>query len=248
MAQGAKKMTQINDLRAACVAALFFSLTHSQLALAADWSITQTSNVSAPTTQLTQDGVSNSQQGINGVVLDADNDSLSNSTQTANLAGADLELEQIGDDSNNNVQAVNLASAQSIEGLSQQVIGFNEIQISSDSVSGSDNTQALNYASAATNISNLTQAVTGVTVIANNGVVGSVQALNYAEAATYSGTLEQSVSLDVLDVTSLNGGEVRVNSVQGNLNGLTSPLIQNVNITNLVVNPGSTYVMNHVSP
>ncbi len=231
--------------RAALAAALFFSF--SELACAADWTVTQTSDVSSATTRLTQNGVSDSRQGVNGIVLDVDNDSLSNSIQTANLSGADLELEQTGLNTNANVQAVNLASAQSLDGLTQQVSGFDEIRISSNATSGTGNTQALNYAFTTTNINNLTQIVSGGNLIANNGSVGSVQALNYAEAATFTGNLQQSFTLDNLDVTNPGGGEVRLNSVEGDTSGLTSPLIQNANITTLVVRSGSTYVLNHVS-
>lgn len=230
--------------RAALVAALLFY----QTAWGSDWQVVQTTTMSAPSTTLTQENVSSSQQAVNGIVLDASNDSLSNSTQSATAAGGDLALEQTGLNTNANVQAVNLVSAESLDNVTQTVSGFNSVQINQSSLSGSDNVQALNYASSTGDTRDLSQFVNGASVVVNSSLAGNMQALNYTQASTYSGSLEQSVTLGTFEVRNLGGGEVYVNSIQGDISGLNGPVIQSTNIGTVVVNEGSAYIMNHIAP
>ena len=237
-------MIQLLSSRAALVAALIFYQTAS----GADWEVVQTTTISAPSTTLSQVNVSSSNQAVNGIMLDVNNDSLSNSTQSLTAAGGDLTLEQTGLNTNANVQAVNLASAQSLDNVTQTVSGFNSVQISQSSQSGSGNVQALNYASSTGDTRDLSQFVTGTSVVASSSVAGNMQALNYTQASTYSGGLEQSVTLDTFEVSNLGGGEVYINSIQGDISGLNGPVIQSTNIGTVTVTDGSTYIMNHIAP
>jgi len=236
-------MTHQFNNRAVLVAALVFQ----QTAFGADWAVTQTVSNSTAATDLRQVNASGSQQAINGIVLDVDNDSLSNSSQSFIAGGGNLSLEQTGAETSSNVQAVNLVSAQSLDNVAQVVSGFNTLEINHTSASGSANTQALNYASSADNANDLSQIVSGTSAFLSSNAVGNVQAINFTQAATYSGSLEQSVTLETYEVNSLGGGQSYVNSIQGDISGVTGTVVQTTNIGTVNVSQGSTFVMNHIA-
>jgi len=237
-------MTYKHNFRAVLVAALIFQ----QVAFSADWSVTQTTSSSATSADLLQTNASVSRQAINGIVLDLDNDSVADSTQSFTSTDGDLSLVQTGPETNSSVQAVNLVSAQSLDNVTQLVSGFNTLEITHTSLSGGGNTQALNYASSVDNTSNLSQIVSGTSALLSSDAAGNIQALNFTQAASYNGSLEQSVTLDTFEVTNLGGGQTYVNSIQGDISGVTGAVIQNTNIGTVTVNPGSAYIMNHIAP
>lgn len=227
--------------------AMMATLICCQSAVSADWAVIQTTS-SSSVTVLNQDNTIDSEQAINGVILDDENDDLVDSNQTVSATGNDLSLEQTGLNTNSNVQAVNLASAQTLDTLTQEVSGFNSVQINHNSASGASNVQALNYARSSGDTRNLSQLVNGTSVIMNSNAVGNIQALNYSEATGYSGSLEQTVNLETLDITNLDGTEALINSVQGDLSGLSTPLVQTSNIGTLKVNGQTTVILSHIKP
>lgn len=220
----------------------------SQSALSADWNVIQTSNVGGSNPVLTQNQTSSSTQAINGIVLDTANDSIRDSSQTTTLSGNSISLTQSGAGTNSNVQAVNVASANSITNLTQQVSGLNEVQIEQNSTSGAGNVQALNYAIASGNTDNLSQSVNGNSLTLSTSLAGNIQAVNYSESASYTGSLTQNATITNVDVTNLGGNATRINSVQGDVGGLSTPLSQTTALGTVTVNGGSTLILNHVAP
>lgn len=215
---------------------------------AADWNVTQTSNVVVSSSSLNQGGAGSSQQALNGVVVDTANDDVSSVSQTSNIAGGDLSLTQTGANTNGSVQALNLVSARSIDGLTQTVTGVGTANMVQDANLGGGNVQALNYALSATNTADLTQTVDGNQVTAVNSSSGNVQAINYAESATYTGELVQDTTLLTLDATNLGGTDVRVNSIKGDVSGVSSPVSQSATIGTLTVSGATTVILNHIEP
>jgi hypothetical protein len=227
--------------------ALAASLAVTNVATAADWDVTQTSTVAA-TTSLTQNGSASSNQAINAVVLDTANDSINAGHQTAVLSGNTVSLTQKGASISGSVQTINLASANNISGLTQEVSGVQSAAMSIESTAGTGNVQAFNYALAAGTIHNLTQTVSGQTLTMDSLKVGNVQAVNYAKAATYSGSFEQTTTLGTLDYRNVcftGCSDIRVNSVKGNTTVLAQPVNQTATITTLTVR-GGNIILNHV--
>ena len=226
---------------------LAFNFVCLSSAFAADWNITQASTLSVAAPELTQTNASSSTQAINGVVLDESNDDIVGARQSINAAGMSVSLTQAGVGTNDSLQALNVASARSISGLSQEVNGLDSAQLNIESTAGSGNVQALNYSHAEGDTANLTQSLSGTSMVTVNNSSGNVQAANYAESATYSGDLLQVTTLNTLDVTNLGGTGMRVNSVQGDTSGTTS-VTQTSTIGTVTVNGPSTIVINHVGP
>jgi hypothetical protein len=232
-------MAYINKIAAT---SLVLNLSLSSFAYSADWEVVQTSNLSTAVPILTQENAGSSNQALNGIVLDNANDGIVNATQSVNVAGVNVSLEQTGASTNDSVQALNLASAKSVTGLTQDVSGIDSAQLAMDATTGTGNVQALNYSQADGNTADLSQSVTGTTVTAVNSSTGNIQAINYAESGTYSGDLSQ-----VTTLTTLDGSDgMRVNSIQGDVSGVTT-LTQTATIGTLVVN-GNTVVISHVGP
>jgi hypothetical protein len=237
----------MNDFYKIVTSLVVISLGFTNSALAADWSIAQTSILSVGAPELTQTNVASSTQALNGVVLDESNDDLVNGSQSIDVGGTSLSLTQSGASTNDSVQALNMASAKSISGLTQEVTGFDSVQLTLESTTGAGNVQALNYSRAEGDTANLTQSLSGTSMIAVNDSSGNVQAANYAESDTYSGDLLQVTTLSTLNVTNLGGTDMRVNSVQGDTSGTTS-VTQTSSIGTITVSGPSTVIINHVGP
>lgn len=229
------------------ITSVVFSMNFSSSAFAADWNVTQASTLSVSAAELQQTNTASSIQAVNGVVLDDSNDDLVNTRQSINAAGMSVSLTQTGASTNDSVQALNVASARSISGLAQEVSGLDSAELTLESTAGSGNVQALNYSRADGDTANLTQSLSGTSMITVNDSSGNVQAANYAESDTYSGDLLQVTTLSTLNVTNLGGTDMRVNSVQGDTSGATS-VTQTSNIGTVTVNGPSTVVINHVGP
>lgn len=237
----------MNGIYKLALASMAFNFAYFSSAFAADWNITQATTLSVAAPELTQTNATESIQAINGVVLDESNDDIVNARQSINAAGSSVSLTQSGVGTNDSVQALNVASARSISGLTQEVIGLDSAQLTMEPTAGSGNVQALNYSRAEGDTENLTQSLSGTSMITVNNSSGNVQAANYAESGTYSGDLLQVTTLNTLDVTNLGGTDMRVNSVQGDTSGATS-VTQTSNIGTVTVNGPSTVVINHVGP
>lgn len=232
-------------------------------AQAADWTVKQTTTLSGAVISLTQGGTTDSQQALNAIILDSANDSLTASSQQATFGNQDFSLTQTyqpGESPNSNVQAINLASAKSIDGLTQSASGFRKATLSQRMLVGANNVQAINYAVATDVINNTTQTVTGGTIELNKPAAvdpSNVQAVNYLRADRYTGTIRQRVDLtDALMQTGYTAGQsgtIRVNSLQGDTSA--AQVTQDVTVRNIVVrasgdisDPSSTVIINYIAP
>lgn len=239
------------------LAILLILIPASQGASAADWTILQTANISAPTFSMSQRESESSRQAVNSSVLGAD-DALSSVTQTTTFNTSNFTLTQSGSGASENVQAINLASAPSIAELEQTVENFATATLTQD-ITGSSNTQAINYAVAVDTISDATQEVRGNTITVTKEATtpaGNIQAVNYMQAQRYTGTISQTLdltqSLTPNDLSVRNSG-IRINSINGDISDATA-VSQTVKVRSVEVNSGdfsdafSTVILNHISP
>lgn len=221
----------------------------------ADWVLSQTTIVTATSTsELSQHNLQNSEQAINGVALATSEDSLSALTQNATISAFELHLEQSGNTSDGNVQAVNFARAQSMQQLTQSVTqtSGNTVLHQDLGVSSNTNAQAINYALASGNIQDFNQSFIGDALTLEKTAttpVSNLQAVNYARARSYSGNVRQSVNVQSLNVANAIGGttDVRVNSLRGDssaANVMQSVIIQGTLLVDPSTVPG--VVLNHI--
>ena len=223
---------------------LICMLLGAQAIRAADWDVTQAVNVLGSNPQLTQSDADGSSQALNGVRLI--DDDLVNSTQSANLSGSTVTLRQTGASAAGNRQSINLASAENIDTLNQSVSGFSNLAVINDATTATNNVQAANVAISAGDISNLTQTVTGGDVNLVSNSVNTVQSVNFAEANTYQGTLQQSAILNNVTYSNAGGTGVRINSITGDVSGVTNSPIQTTSIGTVTVVGSGTIVINHL--
>ncbi|ORU91733.1 MAG: hypothetical protein A6F72_03075 [Cycloclasticus sp. symbiont of Poecilosclerida sp. N] len=187
-------------------------------ALAADWTVTQTATIETAAPDLKQGNatnVSNSEQAINGIALNTDEDSLaSGSSQLATLTSiTSLNLTQ-GPNVDGSSQAINYLEAQNVgtgsggTTVTQTVTSESTATTLTQEVGsggGVGNVQALNIgkASGTGTINNLNQVITesGTLSLIQNAVVSAenVQAVNYAFGQTIgvddANKLEQATSV-----------------------------------------------------
>lgn len=219
-------------------------------ALAAEWNVTQTTDIANGTVTFEQGRAAtnnNARQGLNVINVAPAGDSVSDTTQTVTFSsGAVFNITQSGSGSGN-VQSANYVAARGLSNLTQAVTGLSATM--TQNVTGSNNIQALNYARSTTTASNVSQEVSGTQVTMDNSAVpagssGNAQYLNYLHATgNATGTLEQSVTLDTLTITGSASGST--NPRQG-VNIILAPnpavvsastgISQNATITTLNVN------------
>ncbi|RBP51227.1 hypothetical protein [Arenicella xantha] len=221
---------------------------NSRMTFAADWNVDQTTSIAAESPSLIQHDTNVSFQAINGIALDVGNDDLSNSNQTTTLAGNNIAISQTGTNTSSSVQALNSITAHSMRDISQSVAGFNTVAMTQTGALSGGNIQAFNYAHASTTIENLSQSTSGAEWTVSNGNIGSTQAVNYAQANRYTGSLEQSTILTTVNAAITGGLTTRINSVQGSIIGLSTPIMQSARIGTLNIVGRGTVIINHVAP
>lgn len=223
--------------------------------VAADWVLDQTSTITAATVELSQQNSSSSYQGLNGVQLAVGEDSVASLIQRATIGATELTLTQGGAMANSNVQSVNIASAQSINQLTQTVMQpSGSATLRQSMATGSGNIQAINYAFANGTITTANQSFTGQSLTlekAENTALGNIQAVNYLNANQYSGTISQLVTVDSLTYENRPGGagDIRINSLQGTTGN--ADITQTVTVRGiLTIDPASatSVIINHIAP
>ena len=253
--------SKANSLRAGFVnsrlkmplfAALFAALfAVSSGLMAADWVISQDATISAAHTSLTQRNTTDARQAVNGASVEYTKDSLTNLVQTVNSNGAQLELTQGGDPTNDSIQAINFASANEILDASQHAShSGGDITLLQDMSVGSDNIQAINYAVAGATINGSTQSFIAENLNLRKAAttpVGNIQAVNYLSAPQIRGQIGQSVVVDNLayDNAAGNDAGIRINSLQGNSNATISQSVT-VNDTMTVTPSSGRVIINYL--
>lgn len=223
---------------------LFASILLTSSAHSAEWHIIQHAPLrSAPV--MTQNNSLDAKQAINGISVDLSNDDVVNSVQNTLLGLSSITMTQSGADGNGSVQAVNLMEGRSIQNALQATTGFSSVTMTQGADLGASNTQALNYAKADQSIENLAQSSVGVRWNASPESAGSIQALNYAEADRYNGPIVQGAALWRLNAD-LSVGEVRVNSIQGNID--SAFLVQEAIIKRVTTHGRGVLTLNHIAP
>ncbi|ORU91731.1 MAG: hypothetical protein A6F72_03065 [Cycloclasticus sp. symbiont of Poecilosclerida sp. N] len=196
-------------------------VTASFNSLAADWTITQSADIT--TTNLTQlsldqgvtTAVSNSRQAINGVVLNGAEDDLVSGSQTAPILARALDMNQDGQTTVGSSQAINHIAARNIgatgaTGLVRQTGVMTGVLLMTQKAGAGNNVQGGNVmvTSSTGNIVNAAQELTITNEINLGQEIGSntnnVQALNLADTtANSSGTVDTLVQS--FDHTGANG-------------------------------------------
>ena len=235
-------------LKMPLIAALF---AVSSGLMAADWIISQDASISAAHTSLTQRNTTDARQAVNGASVEYTRDSLTNLVQTVNSNGAQLELTQGGDPTNDSIQAINFASANEILDASQHAShSGGDITLLQDMSVGSDNIQAINYAVARATINGSTQSFIAENLNLRKAATtpaGNIQAVNYLAAPQIRGQIGQSVVVDNLayDNAAGNDAGIRINSLQGNSNATISQSVT-VNDTMTVTPSSGRVIINYL--
>lgn len=179
-------------------------------ASATDWNVIQDANITVAAPSITQgaaNNVVNSNQAVNGIVLDTANDSLATGSQTADIASSTgIVLTQGGSVDGSN-QAINLIEADDVGSTSAITQTVNQTatslttltQIDGSSVGG--NVQAANLTKAVGDIDRLVQDYdeSGRMDLIQSSVstASNVQGVNYATGASVGTvSLVQSVEVD----------------------------------------------------
>lgn len=202
---------------------LFLALASSN-ALADSWTVTQGTTVGTDTTITQTSSSGGSVQTINGINLNGSNGTINDtSTQNVNLGSRNITLDQKSGTTNSS-QAVNRASAHTINGLTQDVTitgGPKAITMNQNDSVSSSNSQAVNEAISSTEtgaiINKLTQKIDGASSISlqmvQSGSSTNIQAGNLIRSSALSTTADA-----VTQTTNVGGTKLQqdttTNSIQ----------------------------------
>lgn len=214
-----KKMTIKATKVAACIGVMFAASG----AYATDWNVTQNADITVAAPSITQGATSNvvsSNQALNGIVLDIDEDGLATGSQTVTIASDGVILTQGGNVDNAN-QALNLIEAEDIGSTSvitqtvNQTTSATTVLTQVDLDTTGNNVQAANLATARLDVEALLQSYTetGNLQLDQNSVASAnnTQGVNFATGQDVGTTsLTQSVVVD---------GRTRLIQGAGNVGG-----------------------------
>jgi hypothetical protein len=185
--------------------------------LADSWTITQEFTLSNTATQsiIQNGGTTNSVQAINNINLDGSGRTVNDSSSQTLTIDTDITLDQDAA-GNNNIQAINNALVNTVNGLTQTLQPDTAAQTVKleqgfSGTTGTGNDQAVNRVKGTT-ITKLNQSITGTITLdldQANGVENNVQAGNLIDASTTGTTVNsagtanlviQDINIDTLDM------------------------------------------------
>ncbi|MEN8219650.1 MAG: hypothetical protein ABFS56_25520 [Pseudomonadota bacterium] len=196
------------------------------IAIADSWTITQTFSITGGDLELTQTRANGATQTVN--LINLDNGSVTQATQTVNMNSRNLEMTQENGTQNSH-QAINRISANSIIEATQSVLNVRTTQMTQKSSTG--NTQALNDVEART-LNKLTQTITGRTIEFNqNSTINNIQAGNLIQADRLSHhNITQNFTVDTLTQNSRNGGRDNIQAANAAIGMNATQVRQNANV------------------
>ena len=206
-----KKMTK--------VAAFIGLAVTSSGAMAADWNVTQNANITVAAPSITQGATASvvtSDQALNGIALDINNDDLASGSQTATVAASTGIVLVQGPNVDGSNQAINYIEGRDIGSNALITQTVNQTAVSATSLTQSDTTatgnniQAANLTEAERDVDQLSQVYTEagtLTMTQSNVTSGSnTQGVNVTVAERDAGSVALTQSVTVAGVAAMTQG------------------------------------------